>query len=118
MDFDQRPLCLVRSKDFPQFEGAQQATIQMKINETNQCEYPTEWKQGFSPKEHLEMMQSAAMIQMQHAFQAEQARLADVRRAGSMAMATEATKSAMRGASLGAGAAIASTHLAAILAVF
>ena len=55
MDFDQRPLCLVRSKDFPQFEDAQQATIQMKINETNQCEYPTEWKQGFSPKEHAEM---------------------------------------------------------------
>ena len=49
MNFDQRPLCPVRSKDFPQ------ATIQTKINETNQCESPTEWNQGFSPKEHAEM---------------------------------------------------------------
>ena len=115
--FASRPLCFVRSDEFPQFTDSQSPTIEAAINATNQCECPTEWIQGFSPKETFEMMQSASMTQMQQAFQAEQARLADVRHAESMRIATSSVETAMRGAYLGAGAAIAATLLAAMLAI-
>ena len=116
--FASRPICFVRSDGFPQFTDSHPPTIETAVNATNQCDCPTEWVQGHSPKEHFEMMQSNAMLQMQQAFQAEQSRLADVRHAESMRIATSSVATAMRGAYLSAGAAIAATLLAAVLAIF
>lgn len=57
--------------------------------------------------------QSRLMID-QHAWQAEQSRLADVRHSESMKIATDSTKTAMRAAYLGA----ISTIVAAVIAVW
>ncbi|MEK6261313.1 MAG: hypothetical protein AABP62_22155 [Planctomycetota bacterium] len=86
------------------------------INTERHCGMFVQWQQGFSPREHMEMDMQSRLLADQQVWQAEQAKLADSRHAESMKIATDSAKTAMRGAYLGAGAAIVSTLLAALLA--
>ena len=60
-DFRKRPLCLVRAYDLPKEIKAEQSIsgtdkrVLEVINRERECAEFTEWKQGFTPKEHAEM---------------------------------------------------------------
>ncbi len=71
------------------------------------CDGFTEWKLGFSPKEHCEMRFSNEMLLMQQEFQAQQSALADSRH-----------RDSMRVAIVGAGLGAFATLLAGSLAVW
>ena len=53
--FDNRPLCLVRCASFASKMDTTPQAILAAITSEIDCHEFTEWFQGFSPKEHLEM---------------------------------------------------------------
>ena len=62
------PICFSRSPDFPH-EGVGETTAQVQITEAingdHPCDHYTPWQQGFTPKEHREMLNEQKMLEWQ-----------------------------------------------------
>lgn len=86
--YDSTPICFAQKIDFRKGHGSASHQDQLKdaMQELRDCDGFTEWKQGFTPKDHWEIIQDAERIKWQtrreeeqRDFQALQARLADER---------------------------------------
>ena len=68
------PICFVQAPDFKAIPYSLEFTLQRdkerkkvydEIQRDRECEFFTKWKQGFTPKEHREMMDRQFMMEME-----------------------------------------------------
>ena len=64
--YERRPLCFVMARRIGNKDGDYSA-LEFKdvINELIECEYFTRWQQGFTPKEHREILDRQQLLQWQ-----------------------------------------------------
>ena len=93
--YEMRPICFRMEEQFEQSlielenrpdldEMNNRDQFDEIIEQPRTCESFTTWKQGWTPKEHLEMMVTEKSLTEQRVWQAEQSRLADKRHSQQM----------------------------------
>jgi hypothetical protein len=125
--YDEYPICFLRKIDFGEHIGRPCEHVQRQdALHRCCCDQHTPWKQGFTPREHWEMIQEEARLKWQaereeadrayradndraiREFQAEQARLNREHNEKSLSIATKSADSAGRGTKIASRASLIS----------
>ena len=121
--YQHRPICFRMEKQFIEEASAIDSEFSLDdttfsevfhklLNDNRDCKSFTEWNQGLSPKEHLEMAISEKLLVEQRLWQANETKLAEERHRESIMIANRSVNMATAGALCGAVATLVAGTMA------